>query len=51
MGIDKTDAHSCKAVDIRRPGLSVSAEMADPVIQVVNGNEQHVHFVCAEGGS
>ena len=35
-------AHAGQSIDVRRAHLWVSAETADPVVQVVNRDEQHI---------
>ena len=45
MGIREQHAPLCKGVDIGRLRLRMSAQGADPGIQVVNGDEQHIQSV------
>ena len=42
MGIAEQHTAPGKAIDIRRAHLRVSAEAADPVVQIVNRDEQHI---------
>ena len=42
MRITKKRAARRKPVEVRRPGLRMSPEAADPIVQVVDGDEQNV---------
>ena len=45
MGLIKEHAFLCKSIDIGSLCLRVSSETTDPVIQIVNGNEQDVRTI------
>jgi hypothetical protein len=34
---------SCQSIEIWRDCLTIATKMADPVIQVINRDEQHIH--------
>ena len=42
MGVAEQHTAPGKAIDVRRAHLRVSPEAADPVVQVVNRDEQHI---------
>ena len=42
MGVREKGAAFCQGVDVRREGLGVDAEAADPVVLVIDGNEEDV---------
>ena len=42
MGLIEEHAFLCKSIDIGSLCLRVSSETTDPVIQIVNGNEQDI---------
>ena len=48
MGVGKPDALSRESIDVGRLGLGVSVVASNPVIQVVDGNEQHVRWLRRE---
>ena len=41
VGVGERDAHLREAVDIRRAGLRVPPGITDPVVQIVDRDEQH----------
>ena len=45
MGLIKEHAFLCKSIDIGSLCLRVSSKTTDPVIQIVNGNEQDVRTI------
>lgn len=45
MGLIEEHAFLCKSIDIGSLCLRVSSETTDPVIQIVNGNEQDVRTI------
>ena len=45
MSLLEKDAFLCKSIDIGSLCLRVSSETTDPVIQIVNGNEQDVRTI------
>ena len=48
MGIGKGCAHGCETVNVWRFRLRVSAEMANPMIQVIDRDEEHVGLIFSE---
>ena len=50
MPIGKKGAHLGQAVDVRGLGLGVSAEATDPIIQIVDREEQDVRLVLGAEG-
>jgi hypothetical protein len=50
MGIRKQNSPFSQSVDIRRLHLRMPAHATDPVVQVINRNQQHIgwnRFLCA----
>jgi len=47
MGIGKQHAARRQSVDIRRMHPAAPAETVSPIVQIVDGNEQHVGFSLA----
>ena len=45
MGLIEEHAFLCKSIDIGSLCLRVSSKTTDPVIQIVNGNEQDVRTI------
>ena len=44
MGIVEENPGGSQAVEVRRPGLRMTAQAPHPVVEVVHGNEKHVGF-------
>jgi len=45
MGIPKGRPHRCQAINVRRTGLRIAFQMGDPVIEIVDGDEEHIGAV------
>ena len=50
VGVGEEGAPLGEGVDVRCPGLGMSAEAADPVVEVVDGDEDDVGFFCGGAG-
>ena len=50
IGLRETDAHLRKSVDVRGLGLDVTTEETDPVVEVVDGNEEDIRLLGRFGG-
>ena len=48
MGIGKGCTHGRETVNIWRFRLRVSSEMTDPMIQVIDGDEEHIGLIFSE---
>ena len=46
MGVQKEGSLLGQAVDVRGEGLRMAVHAADPVIKIINGNEQDVGLAC-----
>ena len=42
MGIGEDDAAACQPIHVRRLNLRMAAQEADPIVQVVDHDQQHV---------
>ena len=51
MGLIEEHAFLCKSIDIGSLCLRVSSKTSDPVIQIVNGNEQDVRSIGRVSGT
>ena len=47
MCVGKGGAHGGKTINVRSPGLRVSAQVTDPVVQVVDCNEENIRTVIS----
>ena len=45
VSVREQDATFCQPIDVRRYRLRVTAEYSDPVVEIINGDEQHVRFL------
>ena len=50
MGLLEEDSLASQFVDVWCPGLGMSSKTTDPVVQIVDGNEQDVRPVDRVGG-
>lgn len=49
MGVIEIDSAAGQMIDVRRPGLWIPSHTTNPVIQVVDGDEQNVGFLECYG--
>ena len=47
MCVGEGGAHGGKTIDVRSPGLRVSTQVTDPVVKVVDCNEEHIRTSSA----
>ena len=48
MGIREKHTPRRESVNVWRSCLRVTAETADPIVQIINRNEQDIGFVCLD---